>query len=139
MFGRRRPIPELKSAQYMQRQFGERVAMNSPIQGTAADIMKIAMIRVDERLRKEKLESRVILQVHDELLVEAKKEEVEEVKQILTEEMRGAADLKVPLEIDLKTGMSWFERSEEHTSELQSRFDLVCRLLLEKKKSKHSQ
>lgn len=109
MFGRRRPIPELKSAQYMQRQFGERVAMNSPIQGTAADIMKIAMIRVDERLRKEKLESRVILQVHDELLVEAKKEEVEEVKQILTEEMRGAADLKVPLEIDLKTGMSWFE------------------------------
>ena len=109
MFGRRRPIPELKSAQYMQRQFGERVAMNSPIQGTAADIMKIAMNRVDERLRKEKLESRVILQVHDELLVEAKKEEVEEVKQILTEEMRGAADLKVPLEIDLKTGMSWFE------------------------------
>ena len=109
MFGRRRPIPELKSAQYMQRQFGERVAMNSPIQGTAADIMKIAMIRVDERLRKEKLESRVILQVHDELLVEAKKEEVEEVKRILTEEMRGAADLKVPLEIDLETGMSWFE------------------------------
>src|SRR5699024_12248700 len=103
MFGRRRPIPELKSAQYMQRQFGERVAMNSPIQGTAADIMKIAMIRVDERLRKEKLESRVILQVHDELLVEAKKEEVEEVKQILTEEMRGAADLKVPLEIDLRS------------------------------------
>ena len=101
MFGRRRPIPELKSAQYMQRQFGERVAMNSPIQGTASDIMKIAMIRVDERLRKEKLESRVILQVHDELLVEAKKEEVEEVKQILTEEMRGAADLKVPLEIGL--------------------------------------
>src|SRR5699024_4874310 len=88
MFGRRRPIPELKSAQYMQRQFGERVEMNSPIQGTAADIMKIAMIRVDERLRKVKLESRVILQVHDELLVEAKKEEVEEVKQILTEEMR---------------------------------------------------
>src|SRR5699024_969082 len=109
MFGRRRPIPELKSAQYMQRQFGERVAMNSPIQGTAADIMKIAMIRVDERLRKEKLEYRVILQVHDELLVEAKKEEAEEVKRIVTEEMRGAADLKVPLEIDLETGMSWFE------------------------------
>lgn len=109
MFGRRRPIPELKSAQYRQRQFGERVAMNSPIQGTAADIMKIAMIRVDKRLHKEKMQSRVVLQVHDELLVEAKKEEVEQVKKILSEEMRGAADLKVPLEIDLKTGASWFE------------------------------
>lgn len=109
MFGRRRPIPELKSAQYMQRQFGERVAMNSPIQGTAADIMKIAMIRVDERLRKGKLQSRVVLQVHDELLVEAKIEEVEQVKNILLEEMHGAADLKVPLEIDLQTGASWFE------------------------------
>lgn len=87
MFGRRRPVPELKSSNFMQRSFGERVAMNSPIQGTAADIIKIAMIRVAERLQEEQLESRIVLQVHDELLVETKIEEKEQVKRILEEEM----------------------------------------------------
>ena len=109
MFGRIRPIPELKSANFMQRSFGERVAMNSPIQGTAADIIKIAMIRVDQRLRKEGLRSRLVLQVHDELLIEAWEDEVSRVCEILTEEMKQAASLKVALEIDLKIGKSWFE------------------------------
>ena len=109
LFGRRRPVPELSSSNYMQRSFGERVAMNSPIQGTAADIIKIAMVRVNERLKKENLRSRLILQVHDELLVEAAVDEVETVKQILLEEMQGAADLDVCLEIDMHTGNSWYE------------------------------
>lgn len=109
MFGRRRPVPELKSANFMQRSFGERVAMNSPIQGTAADIIKIAMFRVDQRLRREGLRSRIVLQVHDELLVETWKEETERVKEILAEEMKHAATLQVELEIDMKTGNSWFE------------------------------
>lgn len=109
MFGRRRPVPELKSSNFMQRSFGERVAMNSPIQGTAADIIKIAMIRVNERLRQEGLQSRLILQVHDELLIEAKAEEEETVKRILREEMQGAAELSVKLEIDMHTGKNWYE------------------------------
>lgn len=109
MFGRRRPIPELKSTNFMQRSFGERAAMNSPIQGTAADIIKIAMIRVDQRLRREGFLSRLVLQVHDELLIEAREEEIEGVKRILEEEMKGAVSLKVALEIDMKTGNSWFE------------------------------
>ena len=83
--------------------------MNSPIQGTAADIIKIAMIRVDQRLRKEGFLSRLVLQVHDELLIETRKEELEGVKRILEEEMKGAVSLKVALEIDMKTGNSWFE------------------------------
>ena len=109
MFGRRRPVPELKSSNFMQRSFGERVAMNSPIQGTAADIIKIAMVRVNERLRREGLRSRLILQVHDELLIETAKEELEVVSRILEEEMRGAADLAVPLEVDMHTGSNWYE------------------------------
>ena len=109
MFGRRRPVPELKSANFMQRSFGERVAMNSPIQGTAADIIKIAMIRVDKRLREEGLKSRLILQVHDELLIETAASEMEKVKEILGEEMRHAAELKVDLEIDMHDGKNWFE------------------------------
>ena len=109
MFGRRRPMPELKSSNFMQRSFGERVAMNAPIQGTAADIIKIAMIRVDGRLRREGFSSRLLLQVHDELLIEAKKEELEAVKQILAQEMEGAAELLVPLEIDMKQGENWYE------------------------------
>ena len=109
MFGRRRPVPELKSSNFMQRSFGERVAMNSPIQGTAADIIKIAMIRVHRRLKEEQLKSRLILQVHDELLIETAKEEVEIVSQILEEEMKGAADLSVSLEIDMHTGENWYE------------------------------
>lgn len=109
MFGRRRPVPELASANFMQRSFGERVAMNSPIQGTAADIIKIAMIRVDRRLREEGLESRLILQVHDELLVETAVREKAQVERILSEEMSRAATLKVPLEIDMHDGKNWFE------------------------------
>ena len=109
LYGRRRPVPELKSSNFMQRSFGERVAMNSPIQGTAADIIKIAMIAVHDRLIREGLRSRLILQIHDELLVETVLEETEQVKQILREEMMGAADLKVALEIDMHTGDSWYE------------------------------
>ena len=109
LYGRRRPIPELSSGNFMQRSFGERVAMNSPIQGTAADIMKLAMIHVWERLHKENLKSRLILQVHDELLIETLAEEEELVRQILTEEMQHAAELSVTLEIDLHTGENWYE------------------------------
>ncbi|MCR5545564.1 MAG: DNA polymerase I [Lachnospiraceae bacterium] len=106
---RRRPIPELSSGNFMQRSFGERIAMNSPIQGSAADIIKIAMLRVHDRLLEENLESRLILQVHDELLIEAKKDELERVHQILEEEMRGAMDLLVPLEIDMHDGNTWYD------------------------------
>ena len=109
MFGRKRPIPELSSSNFMQRSFGERVAMNSPIQGTAADIIKIAMIHVWARLKKEGLKSKLILQVHDELLIETYAPEEEKVKQILSEEMQKAAELSVALEIDLHTGMTWFD------------------------------
>lgn len=109
LYGRRRPILELSSSNFMQRQFGERVAMNMPIQGTAADIIKIAMIRVYERLKKENLKSRLILQVHDELLIEAADDEVDKVRDILEEEMRHAADLLVPLEIDVHTGKNWYD------------------------------
>ena len=109
LYGRRRPIPEFKSSNFMQRQFGERVAMNSPIQGTAADIMKIAMIAVDRELRKRGLSSRIVLQIHDELLIETAENEVEEVKEILTDKMKHAANLKVSLEVDAKTGASWFD------------------------------
>lgn len=109
MFGRRRPIPELSSSNFMQRSFGERVAMNSPIQGTAADIIKIAMINVWSRMKNEGLRSRLILQVHDELLVEAYAPEEETVRRIMTEEMQRAAALSVALEIDLHTGMTWYD------------------------------
>ncbi|MCI9143771.1 MAG: DNA polymerase I, partial [Lachnospiraceae bacterium] len=109
MFGRRRPIPELSSSNFMQRSFGERVAMNSPIQGTAADIIKIAMIDVWKALRDRGLKSRLILQVHDELVIETVKEEEEQVRQILTEKMTKAADLAVALEVDLHTGQNWYE------------------------------
>lgn len=109
MFGRRRPIPELKSANFMQRSFGERVAMNSPIQGTAADIMKIAMIRVDQEMNRLGLKSRIVLQVHDELLIETLESEVEQVKEILENQMKHAADLSVALEVDAKEGANWFD------------------------------
>lgn len=109
MFGRRRPVPELSSSNFMQRAFGERVAMNSPIQGTAADIIKIAMIRVDRRLKEEGLQSKLILQIHDELLIETKEEEADAVRKILEEEMTQAADLAVKLQIDLHTGHDWYE------------------------------
>lgn len=109
LFGRRRPVPELSSSNFMQRNFGERVAMNSPIQGTAADIMKIAMNHVCERLSREGLKARLILQIHDELLVEAPEGESEKVAAILTEEMKDAADLKVSLETDCHIGTDWYE------------------------------
>lgn len=109
MFGRRRPIPELSSSNFMQRSFGERIAMNSPIQGTAADIIKIAMNRVHDRLLAEGLKSRLILTVHDELLVETAVEEEQEVRKILAEEMHGAAQLSVMLEIDVHAGSDWYQ------------------------------
>lgn len=108
-FGRRRPIPELKNSNFMQRSFGERVAMNAPIQGTAADVIKIAMIKVYNRLLKEGLEARMILQIHDELLIEAPEKEKEMVMTILEEEMSGAADFPVKLEVDAHWGTDWYE------------------------------
>ena len=108
LYGRRRPVPELKSSNFMQRSFGERVAMNSPIQGTAADIIKIAMIRVWEALTRENLTSRLILQIHDELLIEAVPEEEETVVRILSQEMAGAADMDVALETEVHTGTDWY-------------------------------
>ena len=109
MFGRKRPIPELSSSNFMQRAFGERIAMNSPIQGTAADIMKIAMIAVFKTLKEKNMKSKLILQIHDELVVETANEEIEEVKQIVTECMKNAAKLAVSLEVDLHTGNNWYE------------------------------
>lgn len=109
IFKRIRPIPELTSSNFMQRNFGERVAMNSPIQGSAADIMKIATFRVNMKLKKQNMKSRLLLQIHDELLIEASLDEVDQVKQILSEEMMGAAKLSVPLEIDINVGNNWFE------------------------------
>lgn len=109
LFGRRRPVPELASSNFMQRSFGERVAMNAPIQGTAADIMKIAMIGVNKRLKEQKMKSRLVLQVHDELLIETHHTEIDKVKEILREEMEQAAVLAVPLEIDMHTGNNWYE------------------------------
>ena len=109
LFGRRRPIPELKSSNFMQRSFGERVAMNAPIQGTAADIMKIAMIGVARELKKNHLKSRMLLQVHDELLIETYVDEVESVKAILKQQMEKAATLDVPLIVDMQEGRNWYE------------------------------
>ena len=102
-------MPELNSSNFMQRSFGERVAMNSPIQGTAADIIKIAMIRVYRRLKEEGLKSRLILQIHDELLIETREEETSQVMRILEEEMTHAAELSVKLEVDLHTGRNWYD------------------------------
>ena len=109
MFGRIRPVPELGSSNYMQRSFGERIAMNAPIQGTAADIIKIAMIRVSLRLLEEGKKARVVLQIHDELLVETPEEEIEDVRAILIQEMEQAAQLKVPLLAEVQEGRSWYE------------------------------
>ena len=109
LFGRIRPIPEIKSSNFMQRSFGERIAMNSPIQGTAADIMKIAMINVDKRLRNEGLKSKIVVQVHDELLIEALECEADVVSKILFEEMSHAASLAVNLDVDVNKGSNWLE------------------------------
>ncbi len=109
LYGRIRPIPELKESNFMTRQFGERVAMNAPIQGTAADIMKIAMIKIHNALNKAGLASRLLIQVHDEVLIETKIGEEEKVIEILKKEMEGAVELSVPLEIDIHKGETWFD------------------------------
>ena len=109
LFGRIRPIPELSSGNFMTRQFGERVAMNAPIQGTAADIIKLAMVRVDEALRREGLKSRLILQVHDELLLECPPEEVEKAGKLLKDAMEHVIELRVPLLAEVHQGTNWAE------------------------------
>lgn len=109
MFGRRRPIPELNAGNFMQRQFGERVAMNAPIQGTAADIIKIAMVNVAREIKEKNLKSRIVLQVHDELLIEAYNDEVEQIKELLVRNMSEAAHLSVPLEVEVECGSNWDE------------------------------
>ena len=109
LYGRRRELPELKSSNFNLRSFGERVALNMPIQGTAADIIKLAMVHVDERLRREGLEARLLLQVHDELIVECPEQETETVSRILREEMENAVHLSVPLTVEVHSGQSWAE------------------------------
>ena len=109
MYGRRRPVPEISSSNFMQRSFGERIAMNSPIQGTAADIMKIAMLRVDRALKEKGLKTKILLQIHDELLLEAPIEEAGKAAAVLKEEMMAAAELLVPLSVEVKTGDNWYE------------------------------
>ena len=109
MFHRRRYIPELKSNNYMVRQFGARAAMNTPIQGTAADIMKLAMIHVYQELKEKKMDAKLILQVHDELMIECRESQKEEVKEILKKSMENVILLKVPLEADLSEANSWYE------------------------------
>ncbi|MCR5609823.1 MAG: DNA polymerase I [Lachnospiraceae bacterium] len=109
MFNRKRPVPEINASNFMQRSFGERIAMNSPIQGTAADIIKIAMINVNKKLMEAGLKSRLILQIHDELLIEAAKDEVDTVKKILHDEMFNAVTLTVPLEVSVEFGNTWYD------------------------------
>ncbi len=109
IFGRRRYIQELNSKNYMVRKFGDRAAMNTPIQGTAADIMKIAMIKVYNELKKRKLKSKIVLQIHDELIIETLLEEKEEVKILLKECMENAANLSVPLKVDVEEGKNWYQ------------------------------
>ena len=109
MFGRIRPIPEIKSSNFMTRSFGDRVAMNSPIQGSAADIMKISMLKVDEALRESGYDANIVLQIHDELLIEVKEEEAEKVSKLVEKTMKEAVSLKVPLEVDAHIGKTWLE------------------------------
>ena len=109
LMGRRRELPELQSSNYNTRSFGERVAMNMPIQGTAADIIKLAMVRVHQRLTREGLRAKLILQIHDELIIDAPKDEAEHVAALLTECMQNVIQLSVPLRADVKIGRSWFE------------------------------
>jgi DNA polymerase-1 len=107
LFGRRRQIPELASSNFRIRQAGERQAMNAGIQGLAADIFKVALVRLDERLVTESLDSRLILQVHDEVLLEVRPEDVEQAGTLVVDVMAGAAALRVPLEVNLSVGSSW--------------------------------
>ena len=112
LWGRRRYLPELNSSNGMLRAFGERVARNMPIQGTAADIIKIAMVRVYNRLKEEKMDAKLILQVHDELIVEAPEEEIEKAAKILSEEMENACQMKVRLRADVNTGKTWYDAKD---------------------------
>ena len=109
LFGRRRNVPELKSSNFMMREFGKRVAMNTPIQGTAADIMKIAMNNVYKELKEKDIDAKLILQVHDELLIEASEKDAEETKNILKNCMENAMKLKVPLKVELSEAQDWYE------------------------------
>ena len=109
LYGRRRYIPELKSSNYNIRQGAERIALNTPIQGTAADLIKLAMIRVDRALKESKLDARLVLQVHDELIVECPEDDAEAVARIVAREMEQVADLSVPLVAEAKFGKSWYE------------------------------
>ena len=109
LFSRRRYIPEMNSNNFMVRQFGARVAINAPIQGTAADIMKIAMINLYNELKNKNLKSKMLLQIHDELLLEVKEEEKEQVKEILRNSMENAMKLKVPLKVELSEAKNWYE------------------------------
>ena len=109
LFGRRRALPELASSNFQVRASGERMARNTPIQGTAADIIKLAMVHVWQRLRDEKLQARLLLQVHDELIVEAPEEEIDEVKRILKEEMENVVHYSVPLTTEVGVGKTWLE------------------------------
>ena len=109
LFHRRRYVPELKSNNYMVRQFGSRVAMNTPIQGTAADIMKIAMINVFKEINKRNLKAKIVLQVHDEMMIETPIDEIEQVKQIMKDSMESATQLKVPLIADISEATNWYD------------------------------
>ena len=108
-FGRRRYIPELKNSNKNIQAFGKRAAMNAPIQGTAADVIKIAMVRVYKRLKEEKLDARLILQVHDELIIEAAEKDKDAAAKILSEEMLGAVDFSVPMQADVNSGHTWYD------------------------------
>ena len=109
IMNRRRYVPELKAKNFNVRSFGERVAMNTPIQGSAADIIKVAMVKVFNELRRKNLKARLILQVHDELIIEAHKEEVDQVKELVKDIMENCIELDVPLKVDIKVGDSWYE------------------------------
>ena len=109
MYGRRRDVSDINASNKVRQALGERIAMNTPIQGTAADIIKLAMVRVYERLIKEKLDAKLILQVHDELIIECRKDLAEQAAKLLTEEMEAAASLKVKLEVDAQEGANWLE------------------------------
>ena len=109
LWGRRRYVPEIKSNNYNVRQFGERVAMNAPIQGTAADIIKIAMVNIEKELEERKLKSKLILQVHDELVIEAPEDEIEISKELLVRNMQNVIKMKVPLKAEAGIGKTWYE------------------------------
>lgn len=109
LFGRKRYLNDINSKNATVRGFAERNAINSPIQGTAADIIKIAMIRIQDLMKKEKMKSKMILQVHDELVFDAYKPELEQLKELVKTQMMGAAELSVPLEVEMGTGLNWLE------------------------------